>query len=136
MKDMQVKLSTLWIFAMFNYLYADIVTLTDPEGLKVIMTGQIGSIHITESFLLGAAVLMETAIAMIVLSRILEYKANRWANIVAGMLHTAAVLSSVFVGGTTPALYYIFFATIEIACTLLIIWYAWTWKPATTIAVA
>ena len=26
------------------------------------------------------------------------------------------------------AFYYIFFSAIEIACTLFIIWYAWTWR--------
>jgi hypothetical protein len=30
MHDMEVRLSMLWIFAMFNYLYADVCTLMDP----------------------------------------------------------------------------------------------------------
>jgi hypothetical protein len=135
MKDMKVRFSTLWIFAIFNYLYADIVTLMDPVFLKQIMVGQAGSFQITQGFLLGAAILMETAIAMVILSRVLGYGANRWANIIVGVIHTAAVISSVFVGGTMPALYYIFFATIEIVCTSLIVWYAWTWKPATAPAI-
>ena len=37
-KDMKVRLSTLWLFAMLNYLYADVMTLMDPEELKVIMS--------------------------------------------------------------------------------------------------
>jgi hypothetical protein len=98
------------------------------------MTGYIGSLHITQGFLLGSAVLIETAIAMVVLSRVLEYKANRWTNIAIGALHTAAVILSLNVGGTTPALYYMFFATIEIACTALIVWSAWRWKPAAALA--
>jgi hypothetical protein len=84
---------------------------------------------------LGSAILIETAIAMVLLSRILEYRANRWANIVIGVIHTAAVILSVFIGGTTPALYYLFFAAIEIACTSLIVWYAWRWNPATAPAI-
>jgi hypothetical protein len=93
-------------------------------------------IQVTPGFLLGAAFLMETAIAMVLLSRILAYKANRWANVGVGVLHTIAVASSLFVGGTTPALYYLFFATIEIVCTSLIVWLAWRWKPATGLNVA
>ena len=126
MKDRKVILSTLWIFAMFNYLYADVVGLMDSSLLKEILTGSVGGLQITQGFLLGAAILMETAIVMVLLSRVLKYRANRWANIIAGIIHTAAVFSSMFVG-TTPALYYVFFGTIEIACTLLIIWYAWRW---------
>jgi len=127
MKDMRVRLSTLWLFAMLNYLYADVVTLMDPQGLKKIMTGYVGMMQITEGFLLGAAILMETAIAMVLLSRVLNYNANRWANIIVGALHTVAVASSMLVG-EPPAAYYIFFATIEISCTLLIIWFALRWR--------
>ncbi|MFQ5996526.1 MAG: DUF6326 family protein [Dehalococcoidales bacterium] len=125
MKDRKVILSTLWIFALFNYLYADVTGLMDASVLEEILTGSAGGLQITQGFLLGAAVLMETAIVMVLLSRVLKYRANRWANIIAGVIHTAAVFSSMFVG--TPAPYYIFFGTIEIACTLFIVWYAWTW---------
>jgi hypothetical protein len=131
--EMEVKFSTLWIFAMFNYLYADVVALMDPEGLKQLLTGTVGSLHITQGFLLAAAILMETAIAMVLLSRVLPYRANRWANIIVGILHTGAVISSLFVG--TPTLYYLFFGTIEIVCTSFIVWYAWMWKPGAASAV-
>ena len=127
MKDMKVRLQTLWIFAMFNYLYADVLGLHDPAVLKEIITGQVGSLEISQGFLLGAAILMETAIAMVLLSRILKYGANRWANMIVGLIHTLAVLSSMFVG--TPSLYYMFFGIIEIVCTSLIVWYAWNWNP-------
>jgi len=128
MKDMKTRLSMLWVFAMFNYLYADVFTLMDPTILK--------EMQMTQAFLLGAAVLMETAIAMVLLSRILGYRANRWANIIVGMIHTAAVIASLFVGGTTPALYYLFFATIEVASTVLIVWFAWTWTQASEVSIA
>ena len=125
MKDRKVILSTLWIFAMFNYLYADICTLTDPVVLKKIMTGAGGGIQMNEGSLLVAAILMETAIAMVLLSRVLKYRANRWANIIVGIIQTAAVSLSLFV--SMPPLYYMFFAAIEIPCTLFIVWYAWKW---------
>ena len=117
MKDRKVILSTLWIFAMFNYLYADVFT-SFFNPLKETMTA--GAV-------VGFAFLMETAIAMVLLSRILKYGANRWANIIAGIIHTAAVSLSLFATGTMPPLYYMFFAAIEIPCTLFIVWYAWKW---------
>jgi hypothetical protein len=126
MENIKVRLSTLWLFAMLNYLYADVMSLMDPENLGKIMSGTVGSVHITQGFLLGAAILMETAIAMVLLSRVLKFSLNRWANILIGLLHTLAVLSSMFIG-TTPAMYYIFFGTIEIICTCTIVWYAWNW---------
>jgi hypothetical protein len=36
--DMRVRLSTLWIFAVLNYIYADVFTAMDPSS-------DTGSIH-------------------------------------------------------------------------------------------
>ncbi len=66
--DMKVKLSTLWIFVMFNYLYCDVLGLMDPVLLNQILTGNLGFVEITEEFLLGGAILMEIPIAMVLLS--------------------------------------------------------------------
>ena len=126
MEDMKVKLSTLWIFVMFNYLYCDIMGLMDPELLKQYMTGNVGGIQITQEFFLGAAIYMEIPIAMVLLSRIFKYRANRWANIIAGTIMTVVQFSTLFFG-SSPTIYYIFFSIIEIAGTSLIVWYAWKW---------
>ena len=126
MEDMKVKLSTLWIFVMFNYLYCDIMGLMDPELLKQYMTGNVGGIQITQEFFLGAAILMEIPIAMVLLSRIFNYRANRRANIIAGTIMTVVQFSTLFFG-SSPTIYYVFFSIIEISCTSLIVWYAWKW---------
>ncbi len=131
MKDRKLILSTLWIFVMFNYLYADVYGLVfnpvlQKELTQQLAAGYVGSIQITQEFVLVTAVLMETAIAMVLLSRVLKYSANRWANIVAGLFHTTFVAWSLI--GDTPTLFYAFFAAIEITCTLFIAWYAWRWR--------
>jgi hypothetical protein len=127
MNNQKVVLSTSWIFAMFNYLYCDLVGMMDPNLLKQFITGTVGGIEFSQGFLLGASILMEIPIAMILLSRILAYKANRWANIIAGLIMTIVQLSTVVLG-SRPTIYYIFFSIIEIACTSFIIWYAWKWS--------
>lgn len=126
MESMKSKLSTLWIFATLNYLYCDVVILMDPGLLRQYMAGNLGGIQISQGFLLGAAVLVEIPISMVLLSRILKYRANRWANMVAGIVMTAVQLLSLLV--KTPALYYLFFSVIEITCTAVIVWYAWRWS--------
>ena len=125
--EMKVKLSTLWIFAMLNYLYCDVVGLYDSATLKALMAGHIGSIQFTQGFLLGVSILMEVPIAMVLLSRLLKYRTNRWANIIAGTIMTIVQISSLFFG-TPPTVYYLFFSTIEIACTLYIVRCAWKWS--------
>ena len=123
--DMKSKLSTLWIFVALNYLYCDVVSLMDPELLPQYLRGNVNGLEFTPWFLLGAGILVEIFIAMVLLSRVLPYRANRWANIAAGTIMTAVQSASLFVG--TPAPYYLFFSAIEIATTVLIVWFAWSW---------
>jgi len=126
LKDRKVILSTLWIFVMFNYVYCDILGLMDSSLLKQYLIGTVDGLEITESFLFMGAILMEIPIAMILLSRILNYRANRWANIAAGLIKTLAMIMTMFMG--KPSSYYLFFGIIEIATTIFIVYYAWTWK--------
>lgn len=127
--DMKARLSTLWLFATLNYLYCDVVTVMDPQKLKQFLAGTIGGMEITQGFLLGAGILVEIPIVMVLLSRILKYRLNRWTNIVAGIIMTVVQTLTLF--SASPSIYYIFFSIIEIASTSLIVWYAWKWsRPA------
>jgi hypothetical protein len=127
--DMKSRLSTLWIFASLNYLYCDIASLMDPQLLPQYLRGNVNGLEFTPGFLLAAGVLVEIFIAMVLLSRLLPYRANRWANIAAGTAMTAVQLATVLF--TKPAPYYAFFSAIEIATTVAIVWYAWKWtEPA------
>jgi hypothetical protein len=119
--DRKALLSTLWIFAVLNYIYADVFTAMDPFP-------ESGSVRMSRGMMLGAAALMETAMVMVLLSRFLKYRANRWANIVVGVMHTLAVIVSILVGGVMPASYYLFFASVEVVSTSFIVWYAWKWR--------
>jgi hypothetical protein len=129
MEAASVRLSVLWIFVMFNYLYCDIVGLMDPESLRQFLTGRVGNIHITQGLLFGTAILLEIPISMVLLSRVLRHRANRWANIIAGTIMTIVQFTSLFFGSSLTA-FYVFFSVVEIACTSLIAWYAWNWRLA------
>lgn len=110
MESMKVKLSTLWIFVMFNMIFADIVGFLSPGTLEKMMAMQL-----SPGLLLTFSILLEIPIAMIVLSRALNYRENRWANIIAGIITILWV-----VGGGTLSVSYLFFATIEVVCMLLL----------------
>jgi hypothetical protein len=126
--ETKVVLSTLWIFAMFNYLYCDLLGLMDSKYLKGYLDGKVGSIRVTQGFLLGSAVLMEVPIAMVLLSRRLNHRANRTANVVAGAFMTVVQAGTLLIGSAT--VYYVFFSIVEMATTLLIVWRAWKWNEA------
>jgi hypothetical protein len=126
--ERRVLLSTLWVFVMLNYLYADVLSLMDPVLLPQWVRGHVEGLRITRPFLFAAAVMMEVPIAMTLLARVLPYRANRPANIAAGLFKTAAVAASLCVG--TPNVHYLFFASIEIPATVLIVALAWRWREA------
>lgn len=126
MKDRKVILSTLWIFVTLNYLYCDVLSLMDSELLKQYLTGTVEGLELNQNFLFAGAILMEIPIAMVLLSRILNHQTNRWANIIAAFIKTLAMIMTMFVG--SPTAYYLFFGIIEIATTMFIVYYAWTWK--------
>ena len=126
LKDRKVMLSTLWIFVTLNYLYCDVLGLMDSELLKQFLTGSVDGLVIDKTFLFYGAILMEIPIAMVLLSRILTHKINKWANILSAFIKTLAMVMTLFVG--SPTGYYTFFAIIEISTTIFIMWYAWTWK--------
>jgi hypothetical protein len=129
MRDTKERLSLFWIFALLNYLYADVVALFAIVGSPNLADAP----HLPPWALMSSAVLMEIPIAMIVACRLLPFRANRLANIVAGSFLTLINGGLTFVpplfGARTPALpEYLFFATIETVCTVVIIWQAWTWS--------
>jgi Family of unknown function (DUF6326) len=131
MEGIRVRLSVLWLFATLNYIYADVFFCIDVLGSNKGGSSVIHVLHFSPGAWLAIAVLMEIPMAMILLSLILKPEASRWANIVAGIIETAAVLLTSFIlpilhlTGTSS--YYVFFGVIEVACTSLVIWYAWRW---------
>ena len=119
--DTKVLLSTLWIVVMINMLKADILSLYIP-GTADELANFAGETPITQLMLTGA-IIMEFSVLMIVLARVLAYRVNRWANIVVGLLTIVFV-----VGGGSAYPHYIFIATVEVVCLLLIVWIAWKWR--------
>jgi len=116
--DPRVKLSLLWIFVLFNVVYADILSLMDATSpIRKIIAGT----AMPAGILVAGAILMETSIVMVILSWILSYKVNRWVNIIIAAINIFAVVT----GG--HGLYYAFFAAVEVVCMLLITWFAWKW---------
>ena len=129
MHDIKERLSLLWLFALLNYLYADVLALWAMAGSRIL-------VKLPPWALMGSAVLMEIPIAMILLCRLLPFRANRLANIIAGCVLTLVNGFLTFVPplagwGRPPAFAeYLFFATIETVCTSVIVWQAWAWSES------
>ena len=121
----RIKLSLLWVSVMLCYIYCDYFELYIPGKLQSMLEGRMGPLGaVTQSMLLGTAVLMAIPSLMVFLSIALPPTLSRLANIVLGILYSIIML---FVVLYPSWVFYRFFGVLEIALTLLVVWYAWTW---------
>ena len=120
----KMKLSALWVSLMLLYIYADILSLFRPGQVEEMLEGRMGPFPVTAGSLLTAAILMIIPAVMVFLSLTLKTKAARWTNITLGALYTLVNVSNL-IGETW--MYYLSFGVVEIALTLIIVWYAWKW---------
>lgn len=117
--EVKSRLSALWIVVIANMLFADICSImvalvnrttpAIPGDVKMIMS--------------VAVIVTNIPILMIFLSKVLTYKANRLANIIAAFLTIVYI-----VGGGDLSLHYIIAAAIEVTFLILIIVISWKWR--------
>jgi len=121
--DMKARLSTLWIFALLNVIFRDIHEFFRPGMLDELLTGVVNGVTMTEEMLLVAGILLEIPILMVILSRVLTYRWNRLANLIAPVLTVVAVVAN----GVND-LDDMWFIGVVIITLLVIMWTAWRWR--------
>lgn len=62
--DPRTVVSSLWLFAILNYLYCDLLGLMYPKDLQGFLNGNVGGLVIDQQFLLYAAILMTVPMAV------------------------------------------------------------------------
>lgn len=126
--DRRIIISTVWIFIVLNYAYADILILLSGHSASTPEEAELVNSLSGPEFMMVSAIYLEMAMVLAVLSRVLSYRINRWANIIVATLHIIGGLASLFV--VTNAIFYIFFVSVEMIALFFIVWYSWTWvKP-------
>lgn len=113
-------LSAIWVAVMLTYLLGDVLRIFSGDYIA----GQIEGVKVTQAMWLGIAVLMVTPIVMLLLSLVLDYPVNRWANIlVAGFFF----VFNLFGLPTYPSHYDRFLLIVSMMFNLFTIWRAWNW---------
>jgi hypothetical protein len=123
--DVKIRLSALWVTLMLFYIYADILGFYTPGIIEGVISGEVGGIPITQGFLFVMAIWMALPSLMVFLSLVLKANANRWVNIIAGILSLAVLIATFLVGDIS--LRYTFQASVEVLLIVAIIWQAWKW---------
>jgi hypothetical protein len=123
--SVKIKLSALLGTLMFFYLYRDVLGFMEPGHIEKLIAGEVAGIPMTQAVLLASAILMAIPSVMVFLSLTLKAKANRWANIILGIVHIGILGGTLFIGESSAL--YIFYVIVEAVLIALIVWYAWKW---------
>lgn len=127
--SVRIRLAALWTSLMFCYVYGDYFELYVPGKLQDMLAGEMALGAVTQANLLFTATLMAVPSLMIFLTVVLPAATCRWLNVGAGLFY-ATIMLLILVNGAWA--FYMLLATIEIALSLLTVWYAWHWprQPA------
>ncbi|HST35182.1 MAG TPA: DUF6326 family protein [Allosphingosinicella sp.] len=124
--NIKIKLAALWTSVMFCYLYADFFGLFSPGQLATMNRGLIPPLGAaTDGVMIFVSAMMAVPSLMVFLSIALPARPNRALNALAGAVYAAIISITMWAGAL-----FIFFGIIEIALTLLAVYYAWTWPRA------
>lgn len=122
----RITISCLWTFIGLNMVFADVLSLYTPGTLPQLLEGTTEGVVLSEQLMLIAAVFLQVALVMIVLTQLLPGKACRYANMLAVVITSAFVI-----GGGSAKLHYLFFASCEVAAMLCILALAWRLEEPT-----
>ena len=120
MEDVQIILSASWIALMLTYLLGDILRIFAGD----FKAGEIEGKKMTQTILLGMAVLMLIPIVMLFLSLTLTYPLIQWVNIIVAIFLFGFNLIGL---PTYPGAYDKFLIIVGLVFNVLTIWYAWIW---------
>lgn len=130
----QAKLAALWASVMFVYVYVDVLGFYKPGVVDDIMAGTVGPFAISQTWAVGALVLMVVPSLMVFASLALPARANRLTNIVVASLYALVSVGNAV--GESWLLYFSLAAAVEVVVLALVIRYAWTWPRTTTPAIS
>ncbi|NER17295.1 DUF6326 family protein [Spongiivirga citrea] len=119
--DPRVLLSTLWIVILFNMIIRDLHEFLREGYIEQMMT-----LNIPQTTMLLYGFIAQIPILMILLSRTLKNKANKWYNTVAATIASLGILSTL----PTADMDDIFFVVVENILLLIILRIAWKLPPS------
>jgi len=116
--DVRIILAVLWVAGMLSSLNGDTYRLSAA-------TGPLGA---NPELLSVMAILFVGHIFMCVLTLTLKSPVSRWANRSIGIFYGLIILAFWILGFVSrSAGYELVWATGQLVCALLVVWYAWKW---------
>lgn len=124
--DVRIILSALWAARVLSGLQGDSTRLHDPVALNELVAGTT-DVPVTNEMLLVLSIILAIPIGMSFLSLVLKEKANRRANLGAGIFFVAwEIFFLISVYSQDPG-YEMFWGIAYLLFVALVVWYAWKW---------
>lgn len=118
---------------MLNGLMGGMLELFESGFIEQVIAGEIGGIQLTSEMLLFMAILMVIPPIMVFLSVTLKEKANRWANIILGIIFFGFGLFEI--AGKVAQPYFLVSGIVGVVFAVLIVWYAYKWNLKSVIPI-
>ena len=129
MEDWKIKISVLWLFYVVALVaYMTLGSLEPGVLQQFLSTGEIGGIKIGPEILLLFAIVFLAPLVMAFLSLTLKDSANRWANIIVGIVFVVLQLVALSESVAQPSAWVILMEISKLVAPALIVWYAWKSK--------
>jgi hypothetical protein len=131
---LKVRLSVLWICLAVAMSASMLLALLGPGVIDEIMEGQMEGWQITAGLLSFFTLFWLIPLAMAFLSVTLRDNADRWANLVAGIVFTVFYIGHLLghLMQGQLALNHLILGLAQIVLAALICWYAWRWPKQET----
>jgi len=124
---LKVKLSALWFFTAVAFLAYIMLTFVDPWVIEQIAAGEVEALLMGPEMLLLIAIVWLVPLVMAVLSLTLKGSANRWTNIIVGLVFIVLEFIGLIELVANPLAHLILITLAKVVALALIVWYAWKW---------
>jgi hypothetical protein len=129
---LRVRIAMLWLFQAVTMSATSLLSLMRPGMIEQVMTGEVEGLQMTTGMLLFMALFWLIPLIMAFLCVTLRDSANRWTNVVLGLVFavwSTFHLALHIMGGQLPLEQLLLHAALIVA-PALIVWYAWRWPKA------
>ena len=131
-ESVKIKLALLWLSYFCAMIVLPTLDLYRPGIIEEIIAGEgvPGGEPMAAGWILFIAIIMLIPPVMAVVSITLKDKANRWANIIVGIVVAGLSFANpveFLIEPSAEAAYHILIAIVNVVITVLIVWYALKW---------
>ena len=118
----KIRISVLWIFMAVAMSAHSVLAFMEPGAME-----QIGEMQISAGMFLFMALFWWVPLVMAVLSVTLKDLANRWTNMILGIVFTVLNIFHLIEHLADPSAHQILIIASTVVVTALIFWYALKW---------